>query len=104
MSNVTQCYGVDATALAPAQDWTVDCRGFLAKDHLRQLRGVKGEMLILHSDEIALSRPIRMLHPRRPVYIVPRGAGYFMIGATMILMKNKVVNIKVDDTRELDLD
>jgi glycine oxidase len=84
MPNVTQQYGVDASILPPAQDWTVDCRGFVAKDHLRQLRGVKGEMLILRSEEIALSRPIRMLHPRRPVYIVPRGAGYFMIGATMI--------------------
>lgn len=84
MPNVTQSYGVDASTLPPAQDWTVDCRGFVAKDHLLQLRGVKGEMLILKSEEIVLSRPIRMLHPRRPVYIVPRGAGYFMIGATMI--------------------
>ena len=41
-------------------------------------------MLILRSEEIALSRPVRMLHPRRPVYIVPRGEGLFMVGATMI--------------------
>jgi glycine oxidase len=25
-----------------------------------------------------------MLHPRRPVYVVPRGEGLFMVGATMI--------------------
>ena len=25
-----------------------------------------------------------MLHPKRPVYIVPRGDGLFMVGATMI--------------------
>ena len=25
-----------------------------------------------------------MLHPRRPVYVVPRGDGLFMVGATMI--------------------
>ncbi|MDH5410659.1 MAG: FAD-dependent oxidoreductase, partial [Alphaproteobacteria bacterium] len=27
---------------------------------------------------------VRMLHPRIPLYIVPRGDGLFMIGATMI--------------------
>ena len=84
MSNVTQIYGVEASTLSPAEGWIIDCRGFVARDQLRHLRGVKGEMLILHSEEISLSRPVRMLHPRRPVYVVPRGAGYFMVGATMI--------------------
>jgi glycine oxidase len=41
-------------------------------------------MLILRSREITLSRPVRVLHPRIPVYIVPRGRGEFMVGATMI--------------------
>lgn len=31
-----------------------------------------------------LSRPVRLLNPRFPVYIVPRGDGLFMVGATMI--------------------
>ncbi|NOR31196.1 MAG: FAD-dependent oxidoreductase, partial [Sulfitobacter sp.] len=48
------------------------------------LRGVKGEMLILSCPDVTLSRPIRMLHPRVPLYIVPRGDGVFMVGATMI--------------------
>ncbi|MBL1435282.1 MAG: FAD-dependent oxidoreductase [Rhodobacteraceae bacterium] len=63
---------------------TIDCRGFQAKDQLKDLRGVKGEMLILSCPDIALSRPVRMLHPRVPIYIVPRGNGIFMLGATMI--------------------
>lgn len=63
---------------------TIDCRGFQAKDRLPDLRGVKGEMLVLSSPEITLSRPIRLLHPRIPLYIVPRGDGIFMLGATMI--------------------
>jgi glycine oxidase len=67
-----------------AADWTIDCRGFFARDALPALRGVKGEMLILRSEELKLSRPVRMLHPRRPVYIVPRGEGLYMVGATMI--------------------
>jgi glycine oxidase len=33
---------------------------------------------------VSLTRPVRLLHPRLPLYIVPRGEGLFMIGATMI--------------------
>ncbi len=65
-------------------DWIIDCRGLGARHHLPDLRGVKGEMLHIHSDEICLSRPVRLLHPRIPLYIVPRAEGVFMIGATMI--------------------
>lgn len=63
---------------------TVDCRGFHAKDQLSDLRGVKGEMLILSCPDVTLNRPIRLLHPRVPLYVVPRGGGIFMLGATMI--------------------
>ena len=31
-----------------------------------------------------MSRPLRLLHPRHPVYVVPRDDQQFMIGATMI--------------------
>ena len=82
--NVRRRFGVFAEALPPAPDWTIDCRGFGARDALSGLRGVKGEMLVLRSDDIHLSRPVRLLHPRRPAYVVPRGDGLFMIGATMI--------------------
>ena len=41
-------------------------------------------MLVLFTREIAFSRPVQLLHPRNPVYIVPRGDGRFMVGATMI--------------------
>ncbi len=68
---------------APA-DWTLDCRGLDARMDLQDLRGVKGEMLMVRSPEVEFSRPIRLLHPRIPVYIVPRGGGVYMIGATMI--------------------
>ncbi|MFM8608146.1 MAG: FAD-dependent oxidoreductase [Hyphomicrobiales bacterium] len=65
-------------------DHVLDCRGFEARDVLPDLRGVKGEMLIIRTSEISLSRPVRLLHPRIPVYIVPRDDHHFMIGATMI--------------------
>ncbi|WP_442755116.1 FAD-dependent oxidoreductase [Methylocystis sp. JAN1] len=84
LPHVAQHFGAGAGSLAAAPDWTIDCRGFAARDALEKLRGVKGEMLILRSEEISLARPVRMLHPRRPVYVVPRGEGLFMVGATMI--------------------
>jgi glycine oxidase len=62
----------------------IDCRGLEARDALPDLRGVKGEMLVVRLPEVSLSRPVRVLHPRVPVYIVPRGDGHYMIGATVI--------------------
>lgn len=62
----------------------VDCRGPQAIGEIEGLRGVRGEMLYLETGDVALSRPVRLLHPRHPLYIVPRGNGLFMLGATMI--------------------
>lgn len=65
-------------------DRVVDCTGASAIGQAAGLRGVRGEMLMLETPEVRLSRPVRLLHPRIPLYIVPRGDGRFMIGATMI--------------------
>lgn len=62
----------------------IDARGFAARDTLTDLRGVKGEMLLVHCRDMKLSRPVRLLHPRIPLYIVPREDNVFMVGATMI--------------------
>ena len=62
----------------------LDCRGFAAQEALADLRGVKGEMLLLRLPELNLTRPLRLLHPRLPVYVVPRGAGVYLVGATML--------------------
>ncbi|GAA6191369.1 FAD-dependent oxidoreductase [Phaeobacter sp. NW0010-22] len=68
----------------PRLPLSVDCRGLHARDTLHDLRGVKGEMLIIRCPDLTLTRPIRLLHPRMPLYIVPRGDGIYMLGATMI--------------------
>jgi glycine oxidase len=65
-------------------DSVVDCTGAARIGEAEELRGVRGEMLYLRSFDVDLSRPVRLLHPRFPVYIVPRGDGVFMVGATMI--------------------
>lgn len=77
--------GITVTAAAPAEPGQViDCRGLAARDMLPDLRGVRGEMLVLRCPEVTLARPVRLLHPRVPIYLVPRGDGLFMLGATMI--------------------
>jgi glycine oxidase len=62
----------------------LDCSGLDARPRLADLRGVKGEMLLLRLPELTLNRPVRLLHPRFPLYVVPRGQGMYMVGATMI--------------------
>jgi glycine oxidase len=76
-------FGVDGDAL-PDKDVVVDCRGWAARKALTELRGVRGEMMRIRSREVRLARAVRFLHPRIPLYIVPRANNEFMIGATMI--------------------
>ena len=77
-------FGVDGAPDAARYDRVVDCTGAAQIGNLPDLRGVRGEMLYVETPEINLSRPVRLLHPRHPIYIVPRGRGRFMVGATMI--------------------
>jgi glycine oxidase len=72
----------------------IDCRGLAARDLLPELRGVKGEMIVVETDEISLKRPIRMLHPRWPLYVIPRGDNRFMIGATSIESEDTGVSVR----------
>ena len=98
LDNVTLVFGQTINAREQDQidnqriDWRIDCRGLAARDSLADLRGVKGEMLILRLPELQLHRPVRLLHPRYPLYIVPRDDHHFMVGATMI---------ESDDTRSV---
>lgn len=73
-------------------DWTIDCRGMAADDP--ELRGVKGETLRVSNPEFNLSRPVRLMHPRYPLYIIPRGNGIFMIGATVIESADESVSLR----------
>jgi glycine oxidase len=84
MANVRLRFGLAMADAEGEPEWTIDCRGFFAREELAGLRGVKGEMLILQSREVGFTRPIRLLHPRHPVYVVPRQDNRFMLGATQI--------------------
>ncbi|MBC8019591.1 MAG: FAD-dependent oxidoreductase [Methyloceanibacter sp.] len=65
-------------------DLVIDCRGLGAKDDLPNLRGVRGERIVVKSRDVTLTRPVRLLHPRFPLYVVPWSDGLYMIGATVI--------------------
>jgi len=64
-------------------DIAIDTRGTGAAPEL-PVRGVRGEMLWLHAPGLALQRPLRLLHPRHRVYIVPRPGGMVLVGASEI--------------------
>ncbi len=65
-------------------DFIVDCRGLGSRADIPQLRGVRGELLLVEAPDVKLNRPIRLMHPRHPIYIVPRQDSKFIIGATSI--------------------
>jgi glycine oxidase len=62
----------------------VDCRGLAARTAQPELRGVKGETVTIETAEIALTRPVRLMHPRWPLYIIPRAENRYLIGASSI--------------------
>jgi glycine oxidase len=72
----------------------IDCRGIFARDREADLRGVKGEMIIIESAEVELARPVRLIHPRWPLYVIPRGDGRFMLGATSIEAEDTGVSVR----------
>jgi glycine oxidase len=67
-----------------AEKTVIDCRGLAARGELAALRGVRGERIVVRSREVRLRRPVRLLHPRHPLYVVPWADGLFMVGATVI--------------------
>jgi glycine oxidase len=72
----------------------IDCRGLAGRDAQSALRGVKGEMILIETDEVELSRPVRLIHPRWPLYIIPRGHNRFMLGATSIESEDNSVSVR----------
>jgi glycine oxidase len=65
-------------------DWVVDCRGAGARADWSGLRAVRGEVLWVECAEVRLSRPVRLMHPRYKLYVVPKPGHRYVIGATEI--------------------
>jgi glycine oxidase len=84
----------DTERAAETDGVTIDCRGIFARDTFPDLRAVKGEMIVVETNEVTLRRPVRLIHPRWPLYIVPREANRFMIGATTIETEDSGVSVR----------
>lgn len=74
-------------------DWVFDTRGVGARDKpmhnhaelsCQNVRGVRGEIFWVQAPGVSLHRPIRLLHPRYRVYIVPRAPDTIVVGASEI--------------------
>ncbi|VEE99564.1 FAD-dependent oxidoreductase [Neisseria canis] len=82
----------DVETLRQSYQWVIDCRGFGAQSVWNRaaapspsrLRGIRGEVARVYAPEISLNRPVRLLHPRYPLYIAPKEQHVFVIGATQI--------------------
>lgn len=74
--------GYGASVSAPF-DLVLDLRGVGAKTDC-PVRGVRGEVIWLHAPGLGLQRPVRLLHPRHRVYIVPRPGDVVLVGASEI--------------------
>ena len=72
----------------------IDCRGLAARNEQSELRGVKGELILIETDEVELSRPVRLIHPRFPLYVIPRENHRFMLGATSIESESSGVSVR----------
>jgi glycine oxidase len=81
-------------------DHVFDCRGMGAKGAFEDLRGVRGELIWVRAPEVNIQRPVRLLHPRYSLYIVPRFDFHYIIGATSIEAED-YSPISVQSTLEL---
>lgn len=64
-------------------DWVFDFRGVSAKEE--KIRGVRGENFILNTSHgFELFHPIRFVHPRHRVYLVPVSSDKILVGSTEI--------------------
>jgi glycine oxidase len=64
-------------------DHVFDVRGVGARPQV-SVRGVRGEVFWLHAPGVVLNRPLRLLHPRHSVYLVPRPGDLVVVGASEI--------------------
>ena len=80
-------------------DHVFDVRGVGAKSAL-PVRGVRGEVFWLHAPGVPLHRPVRLLHPRHSVYLVPRPDDVIVVGASEIESEDRSP-VSVRSTLEL---
>jgi glycine oxidase len=80
-------------------DWIFDFRGTGANE--LNIRGVRGEIFVLSPPKnFVLNHPIRLIHPRVRIYVVPKINGEVIVGATEIEVED-LSPVSVNSTLEL---
>lgn len=77
-------YVVETVKGSLLYDIAIDCRGIGSAADNTDLRGVRGEAFLVHAPDVSITRPVRLMHPRYAVYIVPRANNHYYLGATSI--------------------
>ena len=90
---VRWCWGSSVSEVEPGRlllpggpaafDWVFDVRGVGARPQV-SVRGVRGEIFWLQAPGLGLCRPVRLLHARHRVYLVPRAPDLVVVGASEI--------------------
>ncbi|MDO6805564.1 FAD-dependent oxidoreductase, partial [Wenyingzhuangia sp. 1_MG-2023] len=62
----------------------IDCCGVGAQRWRSQVRGVRGEVIWIEAPDVEIQRPVRLLHPKYHLYLVPKEQGRYILGATEI--------------------
>jgi glycine oxidase len=61
--------------------WVVDARGRTTDAEVSDLRVMRHERVRVHAPGIALARPVRIMHPREEITVVPQGNDRYVIGS-----------------------
>ena len=73
----------------------IDCRGLVRARRAAGAARRQGRDDHRRDDhEVELSRPVRLIHPRWPLYVIPRGDNKFMLGATSIEAEDTGVSVR----------
>ncbi len=81
-------FAIEGETGSSRYDLVFDCRGIKARDDWTELRSVRGEAILLACPRLRCNRPIRLLHPRYAMYLIPRSEATFYLGATAIETDN----------------
>jgi glycine oxidase len=81
-------------------DFIIDCRGMGKSYFDENIRGLRGEAIVVYAPDVDIKHTIRLIHPRYPIYITPRSNNIYYIGATTVENTDSS-EISVKSTMEL---
>ncbi len=78
------CSQAEIGLLKEKFDAVIDARGLGAKDTDMDLIAVRGEAILVHAPNVKIQHMLRIVHPKKALYVVPRTHEEYYLGATSI--------------------